>query len=481
MNIGKTSFIVFLSKVVASALGFVATIYFARYLGAEVLGIYSGIIALISWLQILSGPGVGVATRKRISEGDHPGEDMTASIVLFVGSFCLITVLLVLFREPVESYLSGFTQYSSLSVVWFIIGILFTVVLFTYVSVVLQGQHRVHIAGFLEPIRTALRSVIQIALVVTGLSLVGMLTGYLLGTIVVSAIGFWFITIRPKWPTVNRFHSILSYAKYSWLAALKSRIFSNLDILVLTALVPASLVGIYSAAWSIAGFISLFGHAVGQAVFPEVSQATNKNNSEEVKRILENAIAFAGVIAIPGFVGGFILDNHILRIYGSEFLDGTEVLWLLLLAVLIFTYMRQFQNALNAMDHPEIAFRVNILFVSANIVLNVSFVIMLGWVGAALASVVSTGFGLIFSYTYLVKTVPVELPIVEITKQILASISMGVFIIVIQTNIDNIGLNLPNFVLVLVLVTLGAAIYGGTLMLLSHRFRQTIYRNIPFH
>jgi O-antigen/teichoic acid export membrane protein len=48
MNLGQTSVVYFVSKLLGSVLGFVATIYFARVLGAEVLGQYALVLALIT-------------------------------------------------------------------------------------------------------------------------------------------------------------------------------------------------------------------------------------------------------------------------------------------------------------------------------------------------------------------------------------------------------------------------------------------------
>lgn len=57
------------AKLLSSVLGFVATVYFARILGAQVLGYYAVTLALLSWLQIGTADGVGSALVKRISEG----------------------------------------------------------------------------------------------------------------------------------------------------------------------------------------------------------------------------------------------------------------------------------------------------------------------------------------------------------------------------------------------------------------------------
>ncbi len=73
MRPGQTSAVVFVAKVVGSALWFAATIIFARLLGAEVLGIYGLVLTLVAWLQAGATMGFGSAITKRLSEGDERG------------------------------------------------------------------------------------------------------------------------------------------------------------------------------------------------------------------------------------------------------------------------------------------------------------------------------------------------------------------------------------------------------------------------
>ena len=58
MRIGQTSLVVFLAKIFTTVFGFVATIFLARILGAEVLGYYAGILAVASWLRLVGQVGV---------------------------------------------------------------------------------------------------------------------------------------------------------------------------------------------------------------------------------------------------------------------------------------------------------------------------------------------------------------------------------------------------------------------------------------
>ncbi|ARS90818.1 oligosaccharide flippase family protein [Natrarchaeobaculum aegyptiacum] len=481
MNIGQTSLIVFLSKLAGSALGFIATIYFARVLGAEVLGIYAVIMSTVAWLQTGGKMGIAKATNKRISEGEDRGKFLVAGIVSLVLFITAISLVAIAATPFIESYLSDFENYSQTSVVYFILLLLAIKLVFIFVLEVLRGLHMVHIAGPLKPVKTATQSIIQLALVFAGLGLIGMLLGYFIGAIIVLLVAGVFLKIRPANPTSTHYQSLLNYAKFSWLGGLKSRALNDVDILILNAMVATGLVGIYSVVWSLSKFLDLFSSAIGETVFPEISKISKQQEIGEVKLLIEDAVAYAGLITIPGLVGGVVISDRLLQIYGPEFVQGVEILWMLLLAVLFFSYYRQFLNALNALDFPNLAFFSNIVFVVSNIVLNVILIWRFGWIGAAVASTLSILIGLVASYLLLIRIVTIEIPANEIGRQLVAAIAMGAIVAITRGTIESAGLIENNTIIVLGLVSLGTIVYTATLYQISPKFQTTVERNIPFN
>ncbi|WP_178917762.1 polysaccharide biosynthesis C-terminal domain-containing protein [Natronomonas gomsonensis] len=472
--------VVFLSRLLSSAIGFVATVIFARLLGAEVIGIYTLVITLVAWLSLGGRLGLGKAMKKRISEDENRGEYLFAGIVAIGIMLMLLQVVVFTGQRYIETYIGGFSEYAALSVVWFVSILLVVQLAYVIITATLKGQHLVHLAGILDPIWVFLRSVFQVALVVLGFSVVGLLVGYIVGGILVVVIGTVFISIRLQTPTRVHFESLAEYAKFSWLGGLKSRSFNDVDILVLGAMVPSSLVGIYSIAWGLTKFLDLFGNAIGGAVFPEISNLTAKETEDAASRLIEDVVAFAGFISIPGAVGGILLSDRLLMFYGSEFVRGTEVLSLLLISILLYSFMRQFLNALNALDRPEIAFRANIVFIICNTTLNIILIYFLGWIGAAIASVLSVTVGTLHSYRLLVRTVSIQLPYSEIGRQTVAALLMGGVVWLLRSLLETSGLIRHNLVVVSVLVGIGSALYFTTLLVISTRVRSTINRNAPF-
>lgn len=479
MRIGQTSLIVFGAKFFSAVLGFVATLAFAQIVGAEVLGIYALVLTIMKWGTLASDLGIGGATTKRISEDEEPGTYLAAG-VLWVFTIGIVVSLGILFAQPlIEAYVSDFDQYVALSVVWFLVVLLFIRLFYKFPLRVLSGERKVHLAALLGPVKQGSQSLIQIMLVVLGYSLLGMLVGYAIGGIIVGLVAFYFVSLRPVRPKLRHFRSLFDYAKYSWLGKITSRIFNDIDILILGVFVPSAAIGVYTVAWSLSKFLELFSNSIASTIFPEISYSSTQDSRQVVRGYIEDSLTYTGLIVIPGFVGGLLLSEELMLVYGAEFVDGAVVLWILIFAILIYAYQKQFVSALNGVDRPDLSFRVNVVFATLNAGLNLAFIPEYGIEGAAIASVISVAVALVIAYYHLNKILNFTLPIGEIARQITAAIVMGLLVLLVRNAIEVTGVLQRNILIALVLVSGGAAVYFLVMLGISTRFRGTVRRNIP--
>lgn len=224
----------------------------------------------------------------------------------------------------------------------------------------------------------------------------------------------------------------------------------------------------------------LFASAVSTTLFPEMSELSTKRDPQAVANLVEDALSYAGLLLIPGLVGGVILGERILRIYGGESTQGASILIILILANLIMSYQNQVLNTLNAVNRPDLSFRANALFILANILLNITLIYFYGWIGAAVATTLSVIISLGFASRYLKSIIDFSYPWTEISRQGFAALLMGAFVYFGLWIEETYRLLSHNFGIVLTLVTLGAGIYFAVYFVISSSFRTTIARNIPF-
>lgn len=472
MRLGQTSVVYFVSKVVGSVLGFVATVYFARVLGETVLGQYALVLALVTWLGVGGKVGFAEAVTKRVSEGENPEEFVGAGVVTMGAMMLAVAALVVVFQEQVNAYVG-------VPVAEFVILLLFVSLYKSFVNAALKGSHLVHAYAILSTGKQATRAFAQIALVVIGFGLSGMLWGYAIGYVVTATIGLWILGFRPALPGKRHVASLFDYAKFAWLGRIESKTFDTFDIAVLGFFVSQGLIGIYSVAWSLGKFLDIFGEAIRNTLFPEMSKLAAGDDASAVAGLTEDALTYAGLILIPGLVGSLVLGDRLMLIYGESFVAGTEVLAILVAALLVYTYNKQLLNTLNGIDRPDLAFRANGVFVVANVGLNVGLIWQFGWVGAAVATTLSAAIGLGFSYHYARTLVPFSLPLSQITRQWIGAFGMGAVVYVLRQLGENHWIAEHNVLFVVSLVAVGAATYFGVLLVISSTFRETVSRNLP--
>jgi len=467
MKLRETVVFHFLSRVGLSAIGFLATVYFARVLGAEVLGTYFVVVALVSWLSVPTA-GVSKAMEKRVSEGECQREYQGAGVVVMLGIGIIFSVILLVFEDIVDSYV-GATIAGLTSVIFF------ANVLLQIVTGGLRGQKRIAHSASVDFINKAIQVISQVVLIlIIGTSVMSLILGYSIGLLVATFAGLLLFSVGVSVPNLKQIYSLYNYAKYSWISALDTRTFSWTDVIVLSFFVQNNLIGVYEISWRLASMLSLISVSIITTLFPEISDLSTDNQIEEVHRLLEESLVFVGVFLIPGFVGALVLSEELLRIYGDEFVIGRYILLILILARAVDAYKTTFTTFINGVDKPDVAFKINVVFILSNVLLNILLIYIFGWHGAAIATLVSGLIALFLSGYALSRMIGrFSVPYQEISKQFFASILMGVIVKGLSEVIPR------GEIYTVALVFIGATIYMIAVALLSNKVRSKIVSLLP--
>ncbi len=75
-------------------------------------------------------------------------------------------------------------------------------------------------------------------------------------------------------------------------------------------------------AWSIAKFFTLFDSAISSTLLPELSRVDAAGEETIAVTLVEDSLTYGGLLLLPGFVGGGLLGDRLLRIYGPGFVEG---------------------------------------------------------------------------------------------------------------------------------------------------------------
>ncbi|QLG63403.1 oligosaccharide flippase family protein [Halorarum salinum] len=456
----------FLSQFAMSISGFLATIVLTRTLGQEQYGAYVVVLSVLAWAAIAGNLGLTAAVRKRVSEATE-GNFVVSGILAQIALYAIVAICLW-FARP---YLNSYMEIEATSILIVMLGVSLGVNL---VRAVLQGQHLVHVSSILSPVEWTIRSIVQVTLVLAGFGIAGAFAGYVVGAIVAIVIGSCLVSVDYATPTREDFRQLRSYAQFSWLASVKGRTFLSMDTIILAFFVTNSLIGVYEVAWNLASLFAIFGSSITRTLFPEMSKISSERGVDgHVSGLLRVSLAYTGLIIIPGFAGAILVGDVVLTVYGSGFETGYYILLVLTFARLLYGYQSQFMNTIDAVDRPDLTFRINAVFVAINLTLNILLTAQFGWYGAATATTASAAVGLGLGYYYATNIMDVIVPVGEITKQWLAAGIMAAVVFVGRVAIED---SLP---IVLVLIGVGAVVYLAALLALSQEFRTTVEDNLP--
>lgn len=468
MKLGQTSVFVFVSQFSASVIAFVATVYLARLVPSAILGQYFLVTALLIWLRVAGTLGLPLSITKRMSESDEEGEYVSAGLMLSSVGFIMIATGITLFSQTVNEYIGA-------PVVRYLYALVFVAIGLKYVSAVLRGEKLVHIASLLQPLNYTIRSIFQIAVVLVGLGLAGIIGGYFMGLLAAMVVGLFFIQTSLVIPSKQHFKQLFNYAKYSWIGTLQSRTFAAMDTIVLAVFVASEFIAYYEIAWNIASILAIFGTSINQTIFPEISDISSDQNKEQIKGIVEDSFSYTGLFMIPGLIGGVVIGDWILSIYSQEYRVAYGVLLLLISARLVYSYGAQLMTAINAIDRPDLTFRIHVVFVVVNLVLNIVLISTLGWIGAAIATLISSFIPLVLGLILLNRLLSVSFAesIKKILFQAFAALVMAAIVYAGRTVLNE------SIITTLFLISIGSLVYFIMLLVLSSQFRDVVIRNLP--
>jgi len=459
MRLAKSSIIVFISSQFGTVFGFIATFYIASHLGPEILGGYTVAVGLFYWMG-LPASAIQTAVNKRLSEGTDRGEILTAGFLSTMAITLPVVAGILIFSPYVEGYLRNpvSVETAILVVAWAISGLM---------SSCLIGQKRVASNSIITTLSRLTRTGFQIFLTFfMTLGVAGLIWGHSLSLFLAAAIALVINSVRPAWPSKEHFVSLYEYARYAWLGQISVQAFNWLDTVIMALFVSSGLIGIYEAAWTMASALSLVSSSISTALFPTFSELSTNNRHDEIRELLTEGLAFSGILTIPGLAGALAVGSRVLEIYGPEYGQGGIILVLLVIARLTNAYNGLFKNTINAIDRPEIGFRINAVVLGSNIILNLSLIPIFGWYGAAIGTASSATIGLFVGYYWVNQSISINIPYREIGLQIVASLIM---ILAVSGLSQVLG---SGRIKTFVIVILAAGVYSLVLLSLSTTIRE---------
>jgi len=436
--------------------------YFARAVGAEVLGAYFLFVAYLSIIGLMTDGGFGGAATKRISEGEEPDAYFSAFVVLRSMFLTVVLTALIAFRGLFVDLDSAGTF------TWLLVALVVSLLH----GAVLSGNAgcgKIGInatAGFINNVS---RILIQVVAVFLGYGVAGLAGGFVLGMLVGSLVHLRFFNlhlVRFGW---SHLKSLSSFSFWSFLVSSGGLVFVYSDSVMIGYFLNNADVGIYRIIFQFTTLAAFTTVALRSTLWPRVSRWDKIGETGLIEESLSRAFTYSLILALPLLVGGALLGDRLLYFfYGADFVSYTTLVILFIVQIVnIFQYF--FTTYLRAMDQIKELFKITVVAVVANIALNAALIPVMGISGAAVATLVTMSLNTVLARRVLARMITLRVDRSSLLNILKASVVMGLFVGGYRMVVP-----LENLWLALVPVVLGGMVY----VVLVLKFDRKIYEEL---
>ena len=433
--------------------GVLATMFYAHWLGAEILGAYFLFLSYYNILALLSDLGFNTAALKRISEGIQQDAYFTLSLLLRLALFGLVGILLVAFRYR-------FVDINNAGLFWILIAVFGIGTLASCLATAIGGANRLGLAASMSILDNITRIGVQFTGVLLGFKVFGLVGGIIAGLSVEIVIALKYLDFRPVQVRLDHLRSLIHYSLWAFLASSGVAVMDNINVILIGYFMTSSDVGIYGICWTFSFFGLFVTTALCNTLWVKVSRWSATGEKDAIALSLSRACSYSLLFTIPILVGGIILGQDLLYyLFSASFAAGFGALVVLLFARAVQSVYQLFYTFLMAMDAARDAFSIVLVGSIVNFTLSVVLIPVLGLVGAAAGTLVTVSIGLVIAFRKLRRHTPVSLDSFAIMRFLGAAGIMGAILIT-----GKVLISMHVFWKPVLLVLLGAGVYFGILL-----------------
>lgn len=453
-RLAKGSILILIGNIIFRIGGFVYRFSMGQLLGPSSYGILSYTLQFQGILQVLSAGGLPPAIAKYVSEYTAIDEKALARQIIYI-SLKIMLVLGILFGFSMIFFIAPFlaSLNPKMSGLLYPLQAVGFIVPFSVIVGAFRGAFQAVIK--MEYI-LATRSVEQVFMIVFATLLV--ILGYsAFGAVIGSVIGFAASTVL----------SVIIFQKYMWkyvpkpeveykfsipeelklvkkmiffavpvtVTALAEMLIFAISTFVIGKLLGDTYTGYFGAADPISRFPLIISTSLATTILPAVSTVFTTKNQNLLSKYVSQSYRYSMAVIVPICVGITLFATPILQITFPRFLAAAPALSILVIGMTFYSLFAISSSIVQGIGNPRVPMYALVVGAILTFVLNWYIVPIYGITGGAIATTIACFFIMIpilkMSFT-LTKT---KAPYLFIGKVILASLIMGLLILILPNTI----------------------------------------------
>ena len=427
--------IVFIFSLFAAFFGYLFRLILARNLTVEEYGLFYAVFALVSLLWIFKDLGMGEALVKYIPEFKIKEEHssiknaLITSLFIQVLSATILALILILLSDYLaENYFHN--PNAAIVITIFAIYILAKPFMITCARAFQAFQNMKYFASI-----DLTRSILAVLFVLFGFIFIKDIIvpslAYLI-TVLILALIFIPLFIKKSFPQFFEVKfsfdkeltkKLLKFGVQVMIGSAGWFIISYTDTLLLTFFTTMDQVGLYNAALPTSNVLQYFSIALAYVLLPMTSEMWAKKQKLQLVNGIKLLYKYSFLIIIPFSLMMFSFSSEVLNLlFGSKYVGASMTLQILVFGIIFYVVAGINFSVLSGIGKPNITSKIILSAAGINILLNLILIPVFGIVGAAIASASGFLFMLILSIIYLVKNIPLSVPLLAWTKIIISGL-----------------------------------------------------------
>ncbi|MBU1132588.1 flippase [Patescibacteria group bacterium] len=457
VSVTKNTTYLTLSYIGQKILSFFYFILIARFIGVEDLGKYAFALSFTTLFAVLVDFGLTQALIREVAKY----EERTKSYLSSVIGIRLLFSLLVYGLVAVAINLMGYPEVTK-QLVYFS-GVIMVMDQFTLCFWgIFRGFRNLKIESISVVINQLIIVATGIVILLLHLPLIFLLLPLFFGSLfslIFSAVsvrkklGFDYSIKIDKKILKVLFRIAIPFA----LIAIFSRVYGNIDSIMLSKMAGDKAVGWYSVAMKIPFALQFIPAALAAAIFPAFSHHFI-HDKEQLRLTFDRVMKFLTIIVIPISVGIAVLANSIiLFFYGADYMPAVLPLQILIFGLFFVFLNFPLGSLLNGCDRQVTNTVLVGITMSINIILNIFLIPKFNFVGASISFLFSHSFLFCVSLIIAKNIIPYAKMklLINFLKSLVSACIMGIAIYYLMP--------LVHFI---VIIPIGALIYGFVMFLI---------------